>query len=101
NILPYIGLESGNQLVPEPSRVMGSARSMDECIDICISCSPAAPELCACRCSCSWPGRLRSIAPTFEVEPWVFDACSRLIGVGRLCCFTGTSFIPHFGQLPG
>src|SRR5947209_13350479 len=36
NILPYIGDESGSQLVPDPSRLMGSARSTDECIDICI-----------------------------------------------------------------
>src|SRR5882724_5544634 len=60
NILPYIGDESGSQLVPDPSRLMGSARSMDECIPICIawpSCeggcfSPAAPELCEGGCSC-------------------------------------------------
>src|SRR5438094_2478337 len=94
NILAYIGLESGSQLVPDPSRLIGSARSMDECIDICVSCSPAAPELCACGCSCSWPGRLRSIAPTFDVECWALD-------VWRSRGFSGTSFIPHFGQFPG
>src|SRR5947207_166122 len=37
NILPYIGDESGSQLVPEPSRLIGSARSMVECISICIA----------------------------------------------------------------
>ena len=34
NILPYIGVESGTQAVPELSRVIGSAISMDECICI-------------------------------------------------------------------
>ena len=38
NMRPYIGDESGIQLVPEPSRLIGSARSMVECIDI-----PSAP----------------------------------------------------------
>src|SRR6266481_7453553 len=89
NILAYIGLESGNQLVPEPSRLIGSARSMVECMDISIgifscSCSPAAPWVVAATedgCSCAWPGRLGSrngfeatvglsIAPTFDVERW-------------------------------
>ena len=37
NMRPYIGDESGIQLVPEPSRLIGSARSMVECIDISIS----------------------------------------------------------------
>ena len=83
NMRPYIGLESGSQLVPEPSRLMGSARSIDECISICIF-----------SCSCLCPGRLRSIASTFDVERWTLD-------VRRSPCFSGTSFIPHFGQLPG
>src|SRR5438094_9892939 len=42
NMRPYIGDESGIQLVPEPSRLIGSARSMVECISI-----PAAPEVAA------------------------------------------------------
>ena len=34
---------------------------------------------------------------------WTFDACSRCyrVGVERFFSFIGTSFIPHFGQLPG
>ena len=38
NMRPYIGDESGNQLVPEPSRLIGSATSIEECISICMSC---------------------------------------------------------------
>src|SRR6476620_1390822 len=97
NMRPYIGDESGSQLVPEPSRLIGSARSMVECIDIRIftsSCSPAAPYPCEGTLSCPWLGRLGSIAPTFDVERWK-------LGVRRFFSFIGTSFIPHFGQLPG
>src|SRR5215216_4899812 len=80
-----------------------------ECIGqvyVCIfSCSPAAPWLCEGGCSCAWLGRLGSrngceataglsIAPTFDVERWTLD-------VRRFFSFSGTSFIPHFGQLPG
>ncbi len=38
--------------------------------------------------------RLTLIAPSFDVERWVLD-------VRRSPCFSGTSFIPHFGQFPG
>src|SRR5437773_8617438 len=120
NMRPYIGLESGNQLVPEPSRLIGSARSMVECMDISIcifSCSysPAAPWVVAAtedRCSCAWLGRLGSrngceataglsIAPTFDVERWTPARDLSELDVPRFFSFSGTSFIPHFGQLPG
>ena len=32
NIFPYIGVESGTQAVPELSRAIGSARSIDDAI---------------------------------------------------------------------
>ena len=43
NMRPYIGEESGSQLVPEPSRAIGSVRFTDDCIFIsCIAC-PSCP----------------------------------------------------------
>src|SRR5213592_2200303 len=104
NMRPYIGDESGIQLVPEPSRFIGSARLIVECISICISWPPCEGG-CIFSCSCSpalwvvaategeWRGRLGSIAPTLDVERWALD-------VRRFFSPIGTSFIPHFGQFP-
>src|SRR6478672_944103 len=72
---PYIGVESGTQLEPELSRLIGSAILSDDAI--AISCGSFLSS---------------------------FDVGSRLagLGVGRfLSAFKGTSGIPHFGQSPG
>src|SRR6266853_5576305 len=83
NMRPYIGDESGIQLVPEPSRLMGSARSMVECIDISISPWSVVSDgrdICdECVSGCMFDVR----CSTFDVE--------------RFCSFIATSFIPHFG----
>src|SRR5437773_1151298 len=82
NILPYIGDESGSQLVPEPSRLIGSARSTEDRIDICIcdmSCG-------SCPCiGCMGCGRLRSIAPTCALV--LIASTIALIRIKiRFCC---------------
>ena len=94
NMRPYIGDESGIQLVPEPSRLIGSARSMVECISISIS-----PWCVASR-------RMRHMG--LNALQRLRVRCSRTAGelcsmfdVERFFSFIGTSFIPHFGQLPG
>src|SRR6187551_2556869 len=85
NMRPYIGDESGIQLVPEPSRLIGSARSMVECIDISISPWWVASDGCDIGDECV------SGCTMFDVRCSMFD-------VERFFCSFGTSFIPHFGQ---
>src|SRR3954471_13790553 len=89
NMRPYIGDESGIQLVPEPSRLIGSARSMDECIDISISPWSVASDGCDICDKCA-----SGCGAMFDVECWA-------LYVRRFFPFIGTSFIPHFGQFPG
>ena len=113
NMRPYIGEESGIQLVPEPSRVIGSARSMVECVAV-----PAALDLhgpCICACGASLPAvdrrgddgrtrapwRGRSGGREFDVERWTPARDLSELDVRRFFSFSGTSFIPHFGQFPG
>src|SRR5262249_48559265 len=95
NIRPYIGDESGNQLVPEPSRLIGSARLMEECIDMECSMFEVRCLMCVGR----WALGVERWTPARDLSE--LDACSRFIGVGGLPSLTGTSFIPHFGQFPG
>src|SRR3954468_14425915 len=96
NMRPYIGDESGIQLVPQPSRLIGSARSMVECIDISISPCCAASDRCdicdPCVSGCALWCDVR--CSMVDVERWTF-------GVRRFSFFSGTSFIPHLGQFPG
>jgi hypothetical protein len=75
NMRPYIGVESGTQLDPELSRLIGSAMFNDDAIVT------------------SWVAD--SAFSAFCVGRWTLD-------VGRFfSSFIGTSFIPHFGHVPG
>src|SRR4029077_15972618 len=101
NMRPYIGDESGIQLVPEASRLIGSARSMVECIDISISPWCVASDGCdicdECVSGCTMfdvPATAGELCSMFDVERGTLD-------VPRFFSLSGTSFIPHFGQLPG
>src|SRR6476620_7807319 len=95
NMRPYIGDESGIQLVPEPSRLIGSVRSMVECIDISISPWCVASDRCDICDFCVSSCALCDVrCSTFDVERWT-------LGVRRFFFFSGTSSIPHFGQFPG
>jgi hypothetical protein len=80
NIRPYIGVESGTQLEPELSRLIGSAMFTDDGIDmLCISCRAAPP-----------------------LDPPATLRVTMRAGVGRfLSPPATTSAIPHFGQSPG
>src|SRR2546423_12289861 len=85
NILPYIGVESGAHAVPELSRDIGAAMLIDDCMliwcaAICISGMPFAIR---------WPDAKCTLC-----EPCCF-------GGGEAFGFIGTSFMPHFGHLPG
>src|SRR5512133_1477947 len=93
NMRPYIGDESGSQLVPEPSRLMGSARSMVECISI----SPR----CVASDGCDICDECVSGCTMFDVRCSMFDVERWTLDVWRSRGFSGTSFIPHFGQFPG
>src|SRR2546423_9286060 len=77
-----MGVESGTQLEPELSRLIGSARLREEAIVI----------LCCRISSLRGDGGFSD----FGVGRWTLD-------VGRFLSsdFIGTSGIPHFGQLPG
>src|SRR5438128_1766856 len=86
NMRAYIGEESGSQLVPDPSRLMGSERLTDDCIVDCIVMS---------WCSCwSWPGECAAFS-VFGVGRWAFSVLGFALGL------TGTRVIPHFGHVPG
>src|SRR2546423_14185238 len=78
NMRPYIGVESGTQLEPELSRLIGSARLSDDVIVIFISCG-------------------------FSFSS--FEVASRCAGLGvarfLFSALIGTRGIPHFGQSPG
>src|SRR5438477_12720349 len=82
SIRPYIGVESGTQLEPELSRLIGAAIFTDDAIVI------------VCR-SMSWFS-CGFIFSSFDVGCWT-------LGVGRFLpsVFMGTSVIPHFGHCPG
>src|SRR3954454_15805633 len=92
SMCPYIGVESGTQLEPELSRLIGSARLSDEGI---MSGSPplswvlwVAWDLCS------------SGADVFSCD---FGIGRSALGVRRFLAssFTGTSVIPHLGHCPG
>jgi hypothetical protein len=88
---PYIGVESGTHDVPELSRLMGSAMLTVDCI--CISWDECdewdlPSGLFEVRCS------LRAVLAVAVATEGGLDA-------ERFFSSLGTSFIPHFGQLPG
>ena len=91
NMCPYIGVESGTHDVPELSRLIGSAMFTEDCI--CISWDECdewdfASGLLDVRC---W----------LPAAPPVAVATERGLDAERFFSSLGTSFIPHFGQLPG
>jgi hypothetical protein len=79
SICPYIGVESGTQLEPELSRLIGSARLRDEGMAI------------------SWPWL--ACDEWDAGEGW--DGSGFCLDVSALSAFIGTRDIPHFGQSPG
>ena len=89
NMRPYIGDESGIQLVPEPSRLMGSARSTVECSDI-----PSASHGPHVR---AWPSH-GTVGTRAALMIWALALSAlsgrgftRLIGVERVFAFLGHS----------
>src|SRR2546423_4757611 len=81
---PYIGVESGAQLEPELSRLIGSAIFSEDAIVICC-------------------GGISSLFGAALSSDFGVGFRSAGLDVGRFLSslFTGTSVIPHFGHSPG